>query len=103
MKPLIVPPAAQREDDAVQMPGARIAGKGLHCSSNIGMWHDGGQDEPTAWRIPLSDVIRQVAAPAHGRCGFDEADTLWAIIDSLHAGLDEPTSGTEGPFEHGRH
>ena len=103
MKPLIVPPAAQRDEGAVQMLGAWIAENGLHCSINIGMWHDSGQDEPVAWGILLSDVIRHIAAATHDQYGFDKAGTISAIIDSLHAELDEPTSDTEGSFEHGHH
>lgn len=103
MKPLSVPPAAQRDEGTVQMLGAWIAEKGLHCSINIGMWQDGGQDEPAAWGILLSDVIRHIAAAMHDRCGAHKPDTISAIVDSLHAELDEPTSGTEGSFEHGHH
>ena len=103
MKPLAVPPAAQRDEDAVQMLGAWIAEQGLHCSINIGMWQDSGQDEPAAWGILLSDVIRHIAAAAHDRYGFDEAGTIAAIVDSLHAELDDPSSDTQGSFEHGHH
>jgi hypothetical protein len=103
MKPLIVPPAAQRDQDAVQMLGAWIAEKGLHCSLNIGMWQDSGQDEPAAWGILIADTIRHVANALHERYGLASDDVVSAILGSLDAELGEPTSDTEGSFEHGHH
>lgn len=103
MKPLTVPPAAQRDEGAVQMLGAWIAEKGPHCSIGIGMWQDGGQDEPAAWGILLADTIRHIADALHERHGFAKPDVVSAIIGSLDAKLGEPTSRTEGAFEHGHH
>lgn len=38
MKPLVIPPAAQRDENAIQMLSAWIAEKGQHCTINIDMW-----------------------------------------------------------------
>lgn len=103
MKPLIVPPAAQRDEGSVQMLGAWIAEEGLHCSINIGMWRDGGQDEPVAWGILIADTIRHIADALHERYGLAKPDVVSAILGSLDAELGEPTSGTGGSFEHGHH
>jgi len=103
MKAPVVPPAAQRDEGSVQTPSAWVAEEGPHCSINIGMRHDSEQDEPAACGILLPDVVQHIADAAHDRYRFDEADTMPAIIDSLDGELDEPTSDTEGSFEHGPH
>jgi len=103
MKPLIVPPAAQRDEGSVQMLSAWIAEKGLHCSINIGMWQDNEQNESAAWGILLADTVRHIANAMHDQYGHARADTISAILDSLDTELGGPTSGVEGTFEHGHH
>ncbi|MYM66045.1 DUF5076 domain-containing protein [Pseudoduganella sp. FT55W] len=60
MKTLVIPPAAQRDENSIQMISAWSAEQSLHCTLNVGMWDEVGHDEPTAWRILLADVIRHV-------------------------------------------
>lgn len=44
MKPLVIPPAAQRDEKAIQMLSAWIAEKEQHCTIRIGFWQDNGRD-----------------------------------------------------------
>jgi len=44
-----MPTAAQRDESAIQMLSAWIAERGLHCTLNVGMWHEAGHDKPKAW------------------------------------------------------
>ena len=76
MKTLVIPPAAQRDEDAVQMLSAWVAEKGLHCTINVGMWNEAGRNEPAAWGVLLADVVR-------------------------HHELDAPTSEATGSFHPG--
>lgn len=98
MQPLIVPPAAQRDPDAVEMIRAWIAERGLHCVMNVGMWKAQGLDEPRAWGILLADVVRHVSAALRDETGADRDETAEAIVESLQAELDQPTSPMKGGF-----
>lgn len=101
MHALVVPPAAQRDDKAIQMLSAWIAEKGLHCSLNIGMWSAQGQPEAPAWGILLADVVRHIANAIQEENGTHSSETIQSIVDSLHLELDDPTSDTQGSFHSG--
>lgn len=60
MRTLVIPPAAQRNENSIQMISGWIAEKGLHCTLNIGMWGADGRNEPAAWGVLLADVIRHI-------------------------------------------
>ena len=66
MKPLVIPPAAQRDGDSIQMLSAWIAEQGQHCSIKIGFWQDNGHDETSAWGIFLADTIRHITQALDG-------------------------------------
>ena len=101
MKPLVVPPAAQRDENSIQMLSAWIAEKGLHCSLNIGMWQDNGRSEAPAWGILLADTIRHIASALQEQYGHAAPDTVATILESLHRELGHSTSDTQGGFVHG--
>ena len=96
MRTLTVPPAARRDDAAVQMVSAWIAERGLHCSLNIGMWEAEGHNEAKAWGILLADIVRHVANAVEESKGEDRAQVATAIVQSLSAELDSPTSKATG-------
>ena len=101
MKTLVIPPAAQRDDKAIQMLSAWIAEQGQHCTINIGLWQDNGRDEAPAWGIFLADTIRQIANALQGQYGQPAPDTIAAILESLHNELGDPTSDVQGGFSPG--
>ena len=101
MQTLVIPPAAQRDENAVQMLSAWIAEKGLHCTLNLGMWEANGKPEAAAWGILLADVIRHIANAIEEEHGVEAAVTMEKIVKSLHAELDEPTSKVKGGFHPG--
>ena len=101
MKTLVIPPAAQRDEKAIQMLSAWIAEKGQHCTINIGMWQDNGRDEPRAWGIFLADTARHIANAFQERYGAPAPDTLAKILESLHGELADPTSPARGSFSPG--
>ena len=101
MKPLVVPPAAQRDENSIQMLSAWIAEKGLHCSLNIGMWQDNGRSEAPAWGILLADAVRHIANALQEQYGHSAPDTVAAVLESMHKELGQPTSGAQGEFLHG--
>jgi hypothetical protein len=101
MRTLVIPPAAQRDENAIQMLSAWIAERGLHCTLNIGMWHADGKPEAPAWGILLADVIRHIASAIREEHGTDAEATIQAVLDSLHKELEEPTSKVKGGFHPG--
>ena len=101
MRTLGVPPAAQRDENAVQMLSAWIAEKGLHCSLNVGMWHAQGMSEPRSWGILLADVVRHLASAIQEEQGVIADVTEKHIVESLLKELDEPTSNIRGGFHPG--
>ena len=101
MRPLTIPPAAQRDEESTQMLSAWIAEKGLHCALNVGMWHAQGHNEASAWGILLADVIRHVSNALHDELGVDAAATANEVVRSLQAELEEPTSPARGSFHVG--
>ncbi len=101
MKPLVIPQAAQRDADAVQVLSAWVAERGLHCSLSIGMWRENGHNESRAWGILLADTIRHIANATAERYGESAPDVLAAVLSSLQDELGDPTSPAVGAFSHG--
>jgi len=101
MRTLVIPPAAQRDEDAVQMISAWIAEKGLHCALNIGMWEANGKPEAAAWGILLADLVRHLANASQEEHGVDVDKTIEKVVKSLHDELNEPTSKVKGGFHPG--
>ena len=101
MKPLVVPPAAQRDPDSIQMLSAWIAENGLHCSIKVGMWHEQGHDEPKAWGVLLADVVRHISNAIQEERGVPATETADCIVEALAAEFDQPTSKATGSFSPG--
>ena len=101
MKPLVVPPAAIRDPQSVQMLSAWIAEKGNHCTLNIGHWQNRGLDEASAWGIFLADTVRHIADAMRDEYGKAVPDTISGVLKALHIELHDPTSEIRGEFVHG--
>lgn len=95
MKELVVPPAAVRDPDAVEVIRAWIAEQGLHCSLNVGMH---GDDETRAWGILLADAARHVADALSSSGHREREVVLDQICASFLRELDTPTSKTTGGY-----
>lgn len=101
MKQLVIPAAAQRDENAIQMLSAWVAERGLHSSMNVGMWQENGQNEPRAWGILLADVVRHVANAIQEEYGEPSGETAELIVQSLLREFEEPTSKVTGGFSPG--
>jgi hypothetical protein len=101
MKPLVIPPAAQRDENSVQMLSAWIAEKGLHCTLNIGFFEGAGHIEGKAWGILLADLVRHIGNAMAEERGTPPAETMAAVVSSLNSELDLPTSSAVGEFHVG--
>jgi hypothetical protein len=95
---LLTPPAATRDENAIQMVNAWIAEEALHCTLNIGFFEDQGHSEPKAWGTVLADMVRHIANALHEEYQTSPARTISEVLDALHEELNAPTSPAEGEF-----
>jgi hypothetical protein len=99
MKVLVVPEPAVRDPDSVEMARVWIAEDGLHCSLNIGMYHESTDvDERRAWGTILADMTRHIANALRDAYGLDAEKSIDLIRDAYIAELASPTSDTKGGF-----
>lgn len=101
MHTLLIPPAAQRDENSVQMLSAWIAEQGLHCTLNVGMWASAGHSEADSWGIMLADVVRHIGNALAQERGLLVEDTVQSILSAMQTELDEPTSPATGEFHPG--
>lgn len=101
MRTLVIPPAAQRDENAVQMLSAWIAEKGLHCTLNVGTWQSQGKSEANAWGILLADVVRHISNALQEQQGANAELSAKQIVEALLKELDNPTSKVKGGFHPG--
>jgi Domain of unknown function (DUF5076) len=101
MLTLTVPPAAQRDDESIQMLSAWIAENGLHCSLKLGVFEPNGNAEDRSWGVLLADVIRHLANAIGEEHGVNPETTTENIVKSLLAELESPTSAAHGTFHPG--
>jgi hypothetical protein len=102
MKSLVIPPAAQNDDSAVQLVSAWVASGDLHCALSIGRWHEGGSDEAALWGILLSDLARHAAKALQDKYGLDSPDTIARIRQAFDREFSDSTAETKGSFHHGQ-
>jgi hypothetical protein len=98
MHSLLIPPAATRDENSVQMVNAWIAEEALHCTLNIGFFKGQGHKEAEAWGTVLADMVRHIANAMHEEYRSNSSETISALLDALHEELNAPTSKAEGEF-----
>lgn len=101
MRSLVIPPAAQRDENSVQVLSAWIAERRLHCTLNIGFFEAAGHTESKAWGILLADLVRHIGNAIAEERGTPADETVGAVIASMHSELDLPTSDGFGEFHVG--
>ncbi len=84
------------------MLSAWIAERGFHCTLNVGFFDGQGHDEAEGWGVFLADLVRHIGNAWADDRGKPAAETVAAVLKSLNAELDEPTSKVTGEFHPGR-
>ena len=92
---LLIPPAAARDSDSVEMARVWIAEVGLHCALNIGIYEE---REGVAWGVILADIARHVSDAIEQSGGMPAHAALATIQESFERELDSPTSAADGEF-----
>lgn len=101
MTPLVIPPAAVRDERSIQMLNAWIAERGFHCTLNIGFFDGHGHNEAEAWGVFLADLVRHIGNAWAEERGTPATQTIKAVMASLNSELDLPTSNVGGEFHVG--
>ena len=97
LKQLMIPEAAFRDENSVEMLRLWIAERKLHCSMKIGMYHDTTKiPEEKAWGQILADAARHVANCMSAEYGANGIDVIQAIRESFDRELDKPTTPLVG-------
>ena len=93
-----IPPAALRDENAVEMLRVWIAERQLHCSLKIGMYRETNIEEDEAWGTILADAARHIAAALSVEGPDTETVLVHNIRARFNAELDAPTSTVRGGF-----
>lgn len=96
-KALMLPPAAEKDDQSTEMIRGWIADGGLHCVLNVGHWHKNADfDEPWAWGVMLADIAQHVANALEDATGLDRHESLLQLVQSFRDEIGAPTSEHRG-------
>jgi hypothetical protein len=102
-RPLIMPPAAEADMNAVEMARIWIAKNKLHCVLNVGHWSEtSGVDERHAWGIVLADMARHASLALEDSMGCDPRENLKIILESFRTEIAHKTSEHIGEWPEGK-
>jgi hypothetical protein len=95
-----IPPAALRDENAVEIARVWIAEQGLHCSMKIGLYaaEDGPETEIKAWGIILADLTQHIANALSAEGFGARSDLHEALVEALTQELNDPTSPARGEW-----
>ena len=93
MDALVIPPAALRDTDSLELARVWIAEQGLHCSLKVGLYADDGVSRETAaWGVILADLAGHVADALGAEGMGSRADLLDALVESFNDEVTTPSS-----------
>ena len=98
-RPLMIPPAAETDDNAIEMIRGWIAEGGMHCVLNVGHWHkNSAVDERHAWGIMLADIARHISNALEDVTGLDRRESLRLVTESFNTEIGHRTSEHPGEW-----
>jgi hypothetical protein len=98
MKELVVPPAAQQDEHAVEILRAWVAAGAQWVSLNPHLYRGRDFDEEWAWGLFLADTIKHVANAIAAETGKDPQKTAKAIQKSFAKEMKKPTTAVKGGY-----
>lgn len=102
-RPLMIPPDADEDMNAVEMARILIAQKKLLCVLNVGYWSGtSGIDERHAWGIVLADIARHASFAIEDYTGQDARENLNLILESFRTEIAHKTSEHVGGWPEGK-
>lgn len=102
-RPLLIPPAAESDPNAIEMARIWIANGKLHCVLNVGHWQNSGRfDEREAWGIVLADIARHASFALEDVMGADPRENLNMILESFKSEIQCKTSEHQGEWPRGK-
>jgi len=99
MQACAIPPAALRDENAVEIIRVWIAEQGLHCTMKIGLYAaEGPADEITAWGIILADLTQHIANALSAE-GFGARSELHEqLVEAFSKEVSAPTTEATGEW-----
>ena len=94
----VIPDAALRDPNSMEMLRVWIAERQLWCSLRIGFYRERGMDEPSAWGTILADAASHIANALAESENLDRSETLQKIQQVFGKELGSPTSSVSGEF-----
>lgn len=88
---LLIPEAAKKDRNSLEVLRVWIAGEKQHVSIRVGVW-----DDPAGWGLLLADLARHIASSYEQSKGRDRLLTLKRIKAGLDAELISPTDDPTG-------
>ncbi len=98
MRELPVPPAATRDEKAVEMIRCWVAEGGQWIVINPHLFRGREFSEESAWGMFLADSARHIARAIALNSGQDEGSTVAQIREAFERELAKPTSPVTGGF-----
>jgi Domain of unknown function (DUF5076) len=88
---LLIPDAAKKDPQSVELLRIWMASGGQHVSLRVGVWSD-----PAGWGIMLADLAKHVANSYQEDEGLDRLSTLRRIKAAMDAELASQTDEPSG-------
>ena len=83
---LLIPEAAQRDGNSLEIIRVWVAGGNQHFTLRVGLWED-----PAAWGLLLADLARNVAASYEQDASLDRLASLDRIKLAFNTEIKHPT------------
>lgn len=96
----MIPEAALRDSNSVELIRVWIAENQMHCSMKIGMYQETTNiPETRAWGIILADITRHLSNALENSYQLSKSEVIEEIRESFAKELSQPTSEAQGDFQ----
>jgi hypothetical protein len=96
MRELVIPPAAQRDSESVEIIRGWVAEGAQWVSLNSDLFENRDFKEEWAWGMFLADTLRHLGNSISLRTGKDQSEIFEEIKTALLEELEKPTSTARG-------
>lgn len=98
MNELVIPPAAERDENSVELIRAWVAEGANWVSLNPHLFKNREFEEEWAWGLFLADTIRHLSNALALKSGKDQEETVELIRKAFNEEIEKSTSTARGGF-----
>lgn len=98
MKELVIPPAAQEDEESIEVLRAWVAGGSQWLSLNPHLYRDRDFSEEWAWGLFLADTIKHISNAVSLESGKDSQKIAKEIQKAFAKEMKKPTSEVKGGY-----